>query len=93
MSDAPILLSFGSGAATAAALVYCLYITGPDVLELYSRADMLWLGLPLLLYWLGRVWLLAHRGEVHEDPLLFALRDPASYLVLAVFAGIVWSAT
>jgi hypothetical protein len=68
----------------ASALVYCLYISGGEVSSLYARPDVLWLGLPVLLYWLGRVWLLAGRGEVHDDPLLFALRDAASYAVLLV---------
>ena len=54
---------------------------------------MLWLGLPVLLYWIARVWLLALRGEVHEDPLLFALSDRVSYLVVAIVAGLIWMAT
>jgi 4-hydroxybenzoate polyprenyltransferase len=92
VADAPVLLAFGAGAAVASALVYCLYITGDEVVDLYRRADMLWLGLPMLLYWIGRVWLLALRGEVHEDPLLFALRDRVSYLVLAIGAAVTWMA-
>ncbi len=92
-SDAPVLLAYGAASSVAAALVYCLYITGEEVLRLYSRPDVLWLGLPLILYWLGRVWLLAARGAVLEDPLLFALRDRVSYLSLVVGACIVWAAT
>jgi 4-hydroxybenzoate polyprenyltransferase len=93
VSDLPVLLAFGGASSVAGALVYCLYITSDEVLALYARPDTLWLGLPVLLYWLGRVWLLALRGEVHEDPLLFALRDRASYLVLLVLAGLVWLAS
>jgi hypothetical protein len=66
--------------------VYCLYITSDEVQRLYQRPDVLWLGLPVFLYWIGRVWLLAHRGDVHEDPVLFALRDRASYVVAACMA-------
>ena len=51
-----------------------------------QQPDLLWLGLPLFLYWLARTWVLAHRGEVHDDPVLFALRDRVSYVVLALFA-------
>jgi hypothetical protein len=87
------LVAFGAGAAVASALVYCLYITGDEVVSLYRRPDMLWLGLPMLLYWIGRVWLLALRREVHEDPLLFALRDRVSYLVLLLGAAVTWMAT
>jgi 4-hydroxybenzoate polyprenyltransferase len=91
--DLPVLVALGAGCAVAAALVYCLYITSPDVLNLYGRSDALWLGLPLLLYWLGRAWLLAMRGEVHDDPVVFALRDRASYVVLVAFALVVISAS
>ena len=93
LSDGPLLLAFGAGSASSAALVYCLYITSAEVLTLYARPDLLWLGLPLFLYWLMRTWLLALRGEVHEDPLIFALRDGPSYVVLVVFAALVWLAS
>jgi 4-hydroxybenzoate polyprenyltransferase len=84
VGDEPILFGFGTASAVASALVYCLYISGAEVSRLYTRPDVLWVGLPVLLYWLGRVWLLASRGEVHEDPLVFAWKDRASYVVLAV---------
>ena len=86
MADIPVLLGFGAACSVASALVYCLYITSDEVLRLYDRPDLLWLGLPIQLYWLGRVWLLANRGLLHEDPLLFALRDRASYVVAAALA-------
>ena len=90
--DIPVLLGFGTACSVASALVYCLYITSDEVLRLYGRPDVLWLGLPILLYWLGRLWLLAHRGQVHEDPLLFALRDRASYVVGVAMAVTIWLA-
>ena len=92
VTDIPVLLAFGAACSVAAALVYCLYITSDEVLRLYGRPDILWLGLPILLYWLGRVWLLAHRGLVHDDPLLFALRDRASYVVGVAMALTIWMA-
>jgi 4-hydroxybenzoate polyprenyltransferase len=86
--DIPVLLGFGAACSVASALVYCLYITSDEVRPLYSRPDVLWLGLPILLYWLGRVWLLANRGDVHEDPVLFALHDRPSYLVAAALGAV-----
>lgn len=86
--DAPVLLGFGAACSVASALVYCLYITSDEVTRLYDRPDLLWLGLPIFLYWLGRVWLLAHRGDVHEDPVLFALRDRNSFVVGAAMAAV-----
>ncbi len=93
VEDVPVLASMGSSCGVAAVLVYCLYITGDDVLKLYARPDLLWVGLPVLLYWLARVWLMALRGEVHDDPLIFALKDPTSYVVLAIMAAALWTAT
>ena len=48
---------------------------------LYRQPLVLWLISPLLLYWISRVWLLAHRGEMHEDPVVFAIHDRVSYAV------------
>jgi 4-hydroxybenzoate polyprenyltransferase len=92
VQDIPVLLGFGAACSVASALVYCLYITSAEVGQLYARPDLLWLGLPIFLYWLGRIWMLANRGEVHEDPVLFALRDRPSYLVGAALAAVLLSA-
>jgi len=92
VGDIPVLLGFGAACSVASALVYCLDITSEEVVRLYGRPDILWLGLPILLYWLGRVWLLANRGLVHEDPLLFALRDRVSWVVGAAMGVTLWLA-
>jgi 4-hydroxybenzoate polyprenyltransferase len=85
--DGDLLAMLGVACAGLSALVFALYITSPQVVVLYSAPALLWLAVPVLLYWMSRVWFLAHRGELHEDPLLFALRDPASYATgLAILA-------
>lgn len=89
--DLPVLQAVGPAAGVMSGLVYCLYITGP-VRELYERPDVLWLGLPLFLYWVVRIWILALRGEVDDDPVVFVLRDTASYAVLAAFLAVVFLA-
>ncbi len=73
--------SFGTSSATAAVVVFALYISRPDVTVLYQHPERLWLIVPLMLYWLYRVWLLGSRGEMDDDPVLFALRDRVSLLV------------
>jgi 4-hydroxybenzoate polyprenyltransferase len=83
--DLPVLAGFGIAGAAADALVYCLYISGPDVTRLYARADLLWIGLPILLYWQARVWLLTLRGNMRTDPVVYALTDRVSYLLLGGF--------
>ncbi len=89
--DFPVLAAMGASFAGASALVYSLYITGGDVVALYSRPDLLWFGLPLFLYWIARIWLLAGRGAF-DEPVAFAVRDKASYVVLALFLLTIWVA-
>lgn len=91
--DLPTLSATGVAAAAASALVYCLYITGDDVTRLYANPDLLWIGLPLFLYWNLRLWLFADRGTLQEDPVAFALKDPITYAVAAVFLAVVWIST
>ena len=79
-SDLPQLSSFGTASGYIAVLVLALYINSADVRILYSRPLLLWMVCPLLIYWISRVWLLAHRGELHDDPVLFALKDKISYV-------------
>ncbi|MGD0801645.1 MAG: UbiA family prenyltransferase [Terracidiphilus sp.] len=84
-ADLEQMRSFGTSSAYAAVLLFAIYIARPDVEALYKHAGRLWLIVPLLLYWLNRVWLLGSRGEMDEDPVVFALRDRVS---LAVGAGV-----
>ena len=89
--DVPVLAALGAAGSFAAVVVLTLYLQSPDVERLYARPELLWLVCPLLLYWLGRLTLLAHRGTVDADPLVFALRDRAFWVtaaaILAVFAA------
>lgn len=78
--------SLGAAAGYVAVLVLALYIHSDDVRRLYERPTVLWGVLPLLLYWINRVWVLAARGTLHDDPIVFALRDRASWVV-AMLAG------
>jgi len=65
-----------------------LYINSPLITQYYSNPKIIWLLFPLLTYWLGRLWILANRGEVNEDPLIFAAKDRTSLLVAAISAVI-----
>jgi 4-hydroxybenzoate polyprenyltransferase len=86
VADIDQLRSFGTASAFAAAMVFAIYISGSDVTLLYRRPHVLWLIMPFLILWLCRVWLLASRGELNEDPLVFALTDRASLLIGAAIA-------
>lgn len=79
--DLAVLAALGAASSFAAVLVLTLYVSSPAVSERYARPDFLWLVCLLLLYWLGRTMLLANRGWVGDDPVVFALRDRTSWLV------------
>jgi 4-hydroxybenzoate polyprenyltransferase/phosphoserine phosphatase len=83
-ADRALLDMFGVSSAFLSALVFALYINSEKVVSLYRKPVLLWLLWPVLLYWLCRIWLLAHRGELHEDAIVFALRDPLTYALSAV---------
>ena len=89
VADIDQMRSFGTSSAYAAAIIFAIYISGKDVLVLYSRANLLWLIEPLLILWLSRVWLLASRGKLNEDPVVFALTDRLSLVIGAAVIIIV----
>lgn len=82
-------LAMASGSASI--VVFALYIQSAAVGLRYGSPELLWLLCPVLVYWLGRMILIANRGEMEVDPVMFAMRDLASWLVLvisiAIFAG------
>lgn len=90
-----LIQMFGVASGFLSILVLALYIHSEKALLLYRFHEVLYLACPLLLYWIARVWLLASEGMVHEDPIVYALKDKASYaVVLAMFAlGIIASST
>jgi len=87
--DLEIFTSVGPGSGYMAVLVLCLYINSDAVLKLYRHPELLWLACPAMLYWVTRLWFLAQRGELPDDPVRFALRDKASYAVAAFVAMVV----
>ena len=84
--DLEQLSVFGSVSGYISVLVFALYINSPEVRTLYSNHDLLWLISPVLLYWISRIWILAHRGEMAEDPVVFATTDFTSYVTGAITA-------
>jgi 4-hydroxybenzoate polyprenyltransferase/phosphoserine phosphatase len=87
LGDIEQLRSFGTSSAFASVIVFTIYIGGHDVTALYRHPVWLWLITPLMALWIMRVWLLASRGELNEDPVIFAVTDRISLLMgLAVVA-------
>lgn len=79
---------FGVAAAFTSSLVIALYVTGNTVSALYHRPGYLWLVALLAIYWLCRIWLKCWRGELHEDPVVFALKDRVTYLIALLLGGV-----
>ncbi len=89
VADIGQLRSFGTASAFAATVVFANYISSSDVTILYRHPERLWIIMPLMILWLCRVWLLASRGNLNEDPLVFALTDKMSLLLGVAVAGII----
>ena len=84
LDDAELLASLGGSAGYLAVLVLALYIESGTSHILYARPQVLWALCILLLYWVSHLWLMAHRRRMHDDPLVFAVRDPVSCILIAL---------
>jgi 4-hydroxybenzoate polyprenyltransferase/phosphoserine phosphatase len=80
IKDIALVETMGISCGFISVLVLCLFVNSSDVSRLYGTPNLLWMMCPVMLYWISRIWLLAHRGEIDDDPVLFALRDPQSYI-------------
>lgn len=91
--DDVFVLATGLSAGQLSILTLSLYLNDPFVAHQYAYPYLLWLLCPLLLYWLVRVWLKAHRGQMHDDPLVFAATDKLSRLLIGAALVVVLIAT
>ena len=90
--DLPLLIGLGTAAIMGAAVVLVLYLDSSEMRLHYSHPARLSLLLPIVIYAMSRLWLIALRGQMHSDPVVHALRDPASYLsVSATLAVVLWA--
>jgi 4-hydroxybenzoate polyprenyltransferase/phosphoserine phosphatase len=90
--DLSMLAMFGGASAFMSVMVFALYINNEDTREQYMTPEILWLICPLLLYMITRIWLLTARGQIHEDPIVFALTDRVSQLVTLACGAMLWLA-
>jgi 4-hydroxybenzoate polyprenyltransferase len=88
-SDANLLLSFGVGSGLIATLVLALYVNSESIVALYRSPLVIWGTVPVLLLWIFRIWIKTHRGEIADDPLLYATKDPASIAAGLLVAALV----
>jgi len=85
--DVAIVSQMATGSGLVAVLVMALYVNSPTVVELYPNPPALWGICVILLYWISRMVMITHRGHMHDDPIVFAAKDPNS-LVCAVLIGV-----
>ncbi len=91
-NDLEMISSLGASSGYLAVMVLALYIHDQNTVGLYTYPQVIWLACPLLLFWITRMWMLAHRGQVHEDPVVFAIRDQVSLVVGVLFCLVFWGA-
>lgn len=91
--DVHAILALGASTGIASVLLLAIYIQSDAVSELYPAPIVLWLAIPAFVYWIAHLWLIAGRGQVHDDPLVFALRDPASLISAALMVALFFAAS
>ena len=97
-ADAPLIQTIGVAGGYASVLVLALYLNSDAVIKLYRAPEVIWGVVPVMLFWVSWMWMQAHRGNMHDDPLIFAIKDRVSLAAGALFAliilvgtkGLVW---
>ena len=92
LEDQEFILALGVACGALSVLVLALYLGSETAARLYRRADFIWLTCVLLLYWISHMWLMAHRGRMTDDPLVFALKDRISITLIVLMGASAWLA-
>ena len=87
VSDLSVLWPLGVGAAISSVVVFGLFISSPETAERYATAPALWLVGLGLVYWLSRLWLKTSRGEMDDDPVVYAIKDRGSRVAVVLMAA------
>lgn len=86
------LAALGGASSLMACLVLALYFNSPAVYQLYAKPDILWLILPIHMYWVSSIWILASRGKIDDDPVLYTIKSPTTYILATIVGVIVYLA-
>lgn len=87
VGDLPLIGAMALASGYVSVVIMALYLNSPAVAELYSNASALWGVCLVLLYWISRMAMVAHRGEMHDDPIIYAIKDRSSQICLLLIAG------
>lgn len=93
VQDLPVLMAIGVSSGMTAVMVLALYVNAPEATLHYQHKLWLWVLPTVLLYWITRIWMKAHRGEVDDDPVVFAARDWQSQVIGVIFVVLLWLAS
>ena len=86
--DLTMVASMGISASYCSVLVAALYIQDVHTAVLYRTPQIIWLACPILLYWVSYIWLMTIRGQLHEDPIAYALKDGPSWIILGLIIAV-----
>ena len=86
--DYALLQSFGASSALLSILTFIFYTQSELLVEHYDQPQLLWLIIPSLAYWLLRMWIKTNRGEMHDDPIVFSLKDRGSLIMISLIVVI-----
>ena len=92
LEDQEFIVALGTSCGALSVLVLALYMSSETAERLYSRAEFIWLTCVLLLYWISHMWLMAHRGRMTDDPLVFAVKNRVSALLIVLMGATAWLA-
>ncbi len=88
VDDLELLSSLGAASGYLSVLVFALYVNSPEIHALYSQPEIMWPACLVLLFWISHLWIIAHRGQMDDDPIVFALKDFTSIvcgILIALF--------
>jgi len=94
VDDLSLLAGFGPSSGLISVLIFMLYVNSNEVIKLYDKPFYLWPIAIILMFWILRLWFVAHRGKMTDDPIVFTAKDPVSYIaglliiILAVGASL-----
>ncbi|OWV65423.1 hypothetical protein ATY76_19470 [Rhizobium sp. R339] len=91
-ADIGMVGALAAGAGMNALTLFALYAASDNAQDIYARPGMLWLAGPILACWIARILMLAHRGQMHDDPVVFAIKDKVSLATLGAASIFVMAA-
>jgi 4-hydroxybenzoate polyprenyltransferase len=92
LEDQEFIVALGTSSGVMSALVLALYMSSGKLQHFYRSSEFIWLACVLLLYWISHIWLTAHRGRMTDDPLVFAVKDRLSLILIILMGVTAWLA-